>query len=269
MTGISAAKVKAWGKPKSVVSLPHMHCPGCGYGILLRITAEVIDEMGLTDIAIGVSPGGCAGPDAMWLDFDMMNAAHGRAQTVTTGIKRVHPDSLVFCWQGDGDVAAIGLGGFMHAMLRGEKYTTIVLNNAGYGSTGGQMSPTTPLGMHTSTTAAGRDPRVSGVPFRIAELAASMPTVAFAARVSIHTPAHYQKAKQAVRRAFEKQMANVGYTLVEFLSPCPPNWGYGLTPVKSLKFIEETLIPAFPLGVFKDVDSVEYTMWEPKGDKKQ
>lgn len=265
MTGVALAREKVAGRPKLKNSTPLWYCPGCGYGIITRVTCEVIEEMGIEDIAIGVAPGGCAGPEGTYIDIDYGHAAHGRAQAVTTGVKRAHPEAVVFNWQGDGDLAAIGMGGFMHAMLRAEKFTTIFLNNAGYGSTGGQMAPTTPAGMRTSTSIYGKDPQTAGFTVHIAELAATMPGVAYSARVSIHSPAHFQRAKKALRRAFEKQNANIGYTLVEFLSPCPPNWG--LTPVEAMKFIEERLIPVFPLGVFKDVDSIDYSMPNFYGNK--
>ncbi|MDY7033300.1 MAG: thiamine pyrophosphate-dependent enzyme [Thermodesulfobacteriota bacterium] len=235
--------------------MPIIHCPGCHYGIIVRILCEVIDELGIEDRTIGLGGGGCTGFWTMYFNLDMFGGVHGPGIAIATALKRVHPDSIVFAAQGDGEMGAIGLGYFMAATLRGEKITTIFLNNACFGTTGGQMAPTTLLGMPTTTTTQGRDPKVTGFPFHGAELAASMKGTAYSARVSVHTPANRQKAKKAVREALEKQMAGVGFTLVEFLSACPVNWRMG--PKECLDFIENQMIVEYPLGVFKDVDYIE------------
>ena len=236
-------------------SIPIMNCPGCHYGIIIRMICEVIEELGIEDRTIGLGGGGCTGFWTMYFDLDMYGGVHGPGLAIATAIKRVHPDSIVFAAQGDGEMGAIGLGYFMAATLRGEKITTIFLNNACFGTTGGQMAPTTLLGMRTTTTTQGRDPKITGFPFHGAELAASMKGTAYSARMSVHTPANRQKAKKALKTAFEKQIAGVGFSIVEFLSACPVNWHLG--PKECLDFIENQMIAEYPLGEFKNVDYIE------------
>jgi len=221
----------------------------------------VIEELGIAGRAIGLAGVGCSfGSKPMHIDVDFCACPHGRAPAMATAMKRVHPEAIVFTCQGDGDLGAIGLGCFMNALLRGEKLTTIFLNNAGYGQTGGQMAPTTLLGMRTSTTPAGRDPTQTGYPLHGAELAATMKGTAYSARVSVHTPATYRRAKRAVATAFQKQIDGIGYGFVEFLSACPANWA--LTPLECLTFIEEKMIAEYPLGEFKNVDRIEPSLSE-------
>ncbi len=242
--------------PKLKLPGPHHHCPGCHYGIILRLLCEVIEELGIEGQAIGITGGGCSARWVAYLDVDMAGGIHGPGVAIATAIKRIYPETIVFTIQGDGELGAIGLGSFMAALLRGEKLTTIYLNNACYGTTGGQMAPTTLLGMRTTTTPQGRDPRTTGFPFHGAELAASMRGTAYSGRVSVHTPANRQRAKKALRAAFQRQIEGVGYTLVEFLSPCPPNWQ--LSPSDCLTFIEEKMIAEYPLGEFKNVAQIDY-----------
>lgn len=234
---------------------PGVKCPGCETGTVTRIICEVIEELGLSeDEIIAIDGIGCAHTSGFEMNVDCSIAAHGRAPAAATGVKRVRPEALVFTCQGDGDLVAIGLGTFMHAMIRGEKITTFMYNNLCFSNTGGQMSPTTLSGMHTSTTPYGRAVPQTGYPLHTAEMAATVRGVAYSARVSVHTPANFQRAKQAVKTAFRKQIDGIGYSLVEFLVVCPPNWG--LSPLKCLDFIEEKVIPEYPLGEFKNVDEI-------------
>lgn len=241
-----------------VVRLPKPlpHCPGCHYGIILRLLGEVLEELDIAGKAIGVAGGGCSTRWMEYLEIDTTGAIHGPGIAVATGIKRVHPEAVVFTFQGDGEIGAIGLGAFVAAMMRGERITTLYLNNACYGLTGGHMAPTTLLGMRTPTTPQGRDPYTTGFPFHGAELAAGIKGTAYAARVSVHTPAQRQQAKKALTRALTKQIQGVGFGLVEFLSACPPNWH--LDPVECLNFIQEKMIAEYPLGEFKNVDRLDY-----------
>ena len=238
-------------KPKLRTDFPSTYCSGCHYGIITRIFCEVIDELGIEGRAIGLAGVGCSyGSKPLHIDIDWTSCPHGRAPAMATAIKRINPDAVVFTVQGDGDLGAIGLGCFMNAVLRNEKLTTFFLNNAGYGQTGGQMAPTSLIGMQTSTTPEGRDPATTGFPLHGAELVAGMKSVSYAARVSVHTPAEYNKAKKAVRTAFQKQIAGVGYSFVEFVSACPTIWR--MTPADSLTFIQENMLKEYPLGVIKD-----------------
>lgn len=243
--------------PKMRLPGATLHCPGCHYGIIQRIMCEVLEELGVADKSIlGSIGGGCS---ALWvvnLDMDMLGIIHGPGQAMASVVKRLHPEAIVICVGGDGEMA-IGGGYFLAALQRGEKFTTLFLNNGVYGTTGGQMAPTTLLGMRTTTSPTGRDPRQTGFPLHVAELAATFKGTAYSARVAVHTPAQRQRAKKAFRTAIEKQMAGVGYSLVEFLSACPPNWS--LNPLQCLKFIEEKVIAEFPLGEFKNVDSIDYS----------
>ncbi len=237
-------------KTKVLTDAPFHYCPGCTHGIAHRLVAECIDEMGLQEKAIGVAPVGCAVFAYNYFNIDMYEAAHGRAPAVATGSKRVHPENLVFTYQGDGDLASIGTAEIVHAAARGEKISTIFINNAIYGMTGGQMAPTTLVGQKTTTSPYGRQAEHCGYPVRIAEMLSTLEGAAYIERVSLHDVPNIIKAKKAIRKAFETQMAGKGFSLVEILSTCPTNWG--LTPVESLKWLKENMIPYYPLGVFKE-----------------
>lgn len=228
------------------------YCPGCTHGIIHRLVAEVLDEFDLLDNAIGCASVGCSVLSYNYLNVDMVESAHGRAPAVATGVKRVHPDKIVFTYQGDGDLASIGTAEIVHAAHRGEKITTIFVNNAIYGMTGGQMAPTTLPGQKVTTAPEGRDVEHSGLPLKVSEMFAQIPGSAHIERVSVHTAPAIRKAKKAIKKAFEIQMAGRGFTMIEVLSTCPTGWG--LTPVESLKWLEENMIPYYPLGVYKTVE---------------
>lgn len=231
------------------------YCPGCHYGIITRIICEVLEELDIAGRAIGLAGVGCSyGSKPTQIDVDFCACPHGRAPAMATAMKRINPDAIIFTCQGDGDLGAIGLGCFMNTVFRGEILTTIFLNNAGYGMTGGQMAPTTLPGMRTTTTPDGRDPLITGFPFHAAELVASLPGVAYSARVSVHTPAAYKNAKKALTTAFQRQIDGVGYSFVEFISACPSNWG--LDPLECLDFIEKDMIDEYPIGEFKNVSRI-------------
>jgi len=225
------------------------YCPGCTHGIAHRLVMEALEENGDLGNAIGVSPVGCSILAHHVMNVDMLEAAHGRAPAVATGIRRVHPDKVVFTYQGDGDLASIGTGEIVHAAHRGEKFSTFFINNAIYGMTGGQMAPTSLVGQKTTTSVNGRDERLVGKPIRMAELIATIEGAAYVERVALDTPANVRKAKRAIQTALEVQKAGLGFSFVEILSTCPTNWG--LSPVDSLKFIKEQMIPYYPLKVFK------------------
>lgn len=250
-----AEKVKAYEKPKLRSTMPIIHCPGCHYGTIIRILCENIEELGIEDRTILLGGVGCSYTWPLSFELDSTACPHGRAPAMATALKRIHPDTIVITCQGDGDLGAIGLGCFMNALSRAEKLTTIFLNNAGYGQTGGQMAPTTLLGQVTTTTPGGRNPEVSGYPIHVAELAAVMRGTAYSARVTVHTPANYQKAKKAVKLALQKQIEGVGYSFVEFLSACPASWR--MTPAECLEFIDKKMLAEYPLGEFKNVDRIE------------
>ena len=235
--------------PESLYDLPMHYCPGCGHGIAHRLVAEVIDELGIREKTIGVAPVGCAVVAYDYWNFDCSEAAHGRALAVATGIKRVHPKNIVFTYQGDGDLAAIGTNETIHAANRGENLTVIFINNAVYGMTGGQMAPTTLLGQKTSTTVEGRDKEKHGYPLKISEMLALLPGVHYIERVSFQSPQEVLKAKRAIKQAFQNQLNNLGFSLVEVLSPCPTYWG--LNPRESLDWIRDVMQKDFPLGKIK------------------
>jgi 2-oxoglutarate ferredoxin oxidoreductase subunit beta len=237
-------------RTKLLTDAPFHYCPGCTHGIAHRLVAECIEEMGLQEKAVGVAPVGCAVFAYDYFNIDMYEAAHGRAPAVATGAKRVHPENLVFTYQGDGDLASIGTAEIVHAAARGEKITAIFINNAIYGMTGGQMAPTTLVGQKTTTSPYGRQAEHCGYPVRVAEMLATLEGAAYIERVSLHDVPNIIKAKKAIRKAFETQMAGKGFSLVELLSTCPTNWG--LTPVESIKWLKESMIPYYPLGVFKE-----------------
>jgi 2-oxoglutarate ferredoxin oxidoreductase subunit beta len=238
-------------KPELIRDEPFHYCPGCTHGIVHRLIAESIEEMGLKEHAIGVSPVGCAVFAYKYFDIDMYEAAHGRAPAVATGAKRVHPENLVFTYQGDGDLASIGAAEIVHAAARGEKITAIFINNAIYGMTGGQMAPTTLVGQKTTTSPYGRDADHCGYPVRVSEMLSTLEGTAYIERVSLHDVPNINKAKKAIRKAFETQMAGKGFSLVELLSTCPTNWG--LSPVEALEWLKTNMIPYYPLGVYKEV----------------
>ena len=244
-------------KPENLVyAKPHLitddvmhYCPGCSHGTVHKLVAEVIDEMGLEKSTIAVSPVGCSVFAYKYVDVDWVEAAHGRACAVATAIKRLNPDRLVFTYQGDGDLAAIGTGETIHAAARGENIATIFINNAIYGMTGGQMSPTTLLGMKTATTPYGRDAHLNGFPYKIAEMLVHLDGATYITRQSVHTPANVRKCKKAIRKAFENSLAGNGYSMVEVVSTCSSGWK--MSPVEANKWLEENMLPYYPLGDIK------------------
>ena len=238
-------------KTKMLTDAVFHYCPGCNHGIAHRLVGEAIEELGLADNVIGVAPVGCSVFAYNYFNCDMYEAAHGRAPAVATGIKRVHTDTCVFTYQGDGDLSAIGTAESIHAAARGENVVAIYINNAIYGMTGGQMAPTTLLGMKTATTPYGRDPRLNGYPYKIAEMMAHLDGATFITRQSVHTPANVRKCKRAIRKAFENSMAGKGFSLVEVVSTC--NSGWKLSPVASNEWLEQNMLPYYPLGDIKDV----------------
>ena len=244
--------ITVFERPESLTTAKTHYCPGCTHGIIHRLIAEVLDELGVREETIGVSPVGCAVLAYNYFNVDMHEAAHGRAPAVATGIKRVHPDKIVFTYQGDGDLASIGAAEIVHAAARSEKITTIFVNNAIYGMTGGQMAPTTLVGQVSTTAPKGRDSAIQGYPLRMSELLATIEGAAYIARVSVHNPQEVAKAKKAIKTAFEFQVAGRGFTLVEVLSTCPTNWGY--TPKEALKWLVDNMIPIYPLGVKKTLE---------------
>lgn len=225
------------------------YCAGCGHGIAHRLIAEAVDELGIRERIIGVCPVGCAVVAYDYWDFDCCEAAHGRAMAVATGIKRVRPDNIVFTYQGDGDLAAIGTNETIHAANRGENITVIFMNNAIYGMTGGQMAPTTLLGQKTATTPKGRDVTLQGYPLKISEMLALLPAVKYVTRVSLHSPQEIIKTRQAIKEALQNQIDNIGFSLVEILSPCPTYWD--MSPKKSLDWIRDVMMKEFPLSRIK------------------
>ncbi len=239
-----------FSRPKALNNVPTHYCPGCHHGIIHRLVAEVIDELGIQDKTIGVAPVGCAVLAYDYFNCDMFEAAHGRAPAVATGVKRVQTDAAVFTYQGDGDLAAIGCAEIVHAAARGENITTIFVNNAIYGMTGGQMAPTTLVDQVTNTSPYGRKAETAGMPIRVSEMLATLDGPAFIARVAVNTPANMNKAKAAIKKAFSLQLSGKGFTLVEVLSTCPTNWGK--TPIEAVKWLEEKMLPQYPLGIYKD-----------------
>lgn len=226
------------------------YCPGCTHGIIHRLVAETLVELDVLGRTVGVAPVGCSVLAYDYFNCDMHEAAHGRAPAVATGIKRVLPDRVVFTYQGDGDLASIGTGEIVHAAHRGERITTIFVNNAIYGMTGGQMAPTTLIGQRTTTSPTGRDAALTGYPLKMSEMLAQVPGAVFVERVSVHSPVYVRKAKKAIRRAFEVQLAGAGFGIVEVLSTCPTNWG--LEPTQALTWLQDTMIPYYPLGNLRD-----------------
>ena len=241
--------------PPSWANVSTHYCPGCTHGVAHRLVAEVIDELGMADRTIGVAPVGCAVFAYKYFNLDFAEAAHGRAPAMATGIKRVLPDRIVFTYQGDGDLAAIGSAEILHAAARGENITTVFINNAIYGMTGGQMAPTTLPGQTTTSSPGGRDVELTGMPLQMSELLAGLPGAAYIARRSLHNVKEINKAKKALRRAFKVQQAELGFALVELLSNCPTNWG--MTAADSLQWIEDQMVPVYPLRDFKVAEGVK------------
>ncbi len=241
---------KVFSKPRSLKNNPSHYCPGCGHGILHRIIGEVIDEMGLQEMTIGVPPAGCAVLAYNYFDVDMGEAPHGRGTAVATGLKRVLPDRLVFTYQGDGDIAAIGTAETIHTANRGENITVIFVNNGVYGMTGGQMAPTTLLGQKTTTTPDGRQETVHGHPINLSEMLALARGSSYIVRTAVNSPANIRKTKKAIAKAFQVQLDGAGFSLVEVLSPCPTNWK--MSPIDACQWIEKNVVGCYPLGVIKD-----------------
>ncbi|RPI84571.1 MAG: 2-oxoglutarate oxidoreductase [Chloroflexi bacterium] len=236
-------------RPESFTDTPTKYCPGCTHGVAHRLVAEVIDEMGLRETTIGVAPVGCSVYAYNYFDLDFVEAAHGRAPAMATGIKRLLPNRTVFTYQGDGDLASIGMAEIMHAAGRGENITVIFINNAIYGMTGGQMAPTTLPGQKTTSSPNGRDVEIAGFPIRMAEALSTMEGAGYIVRRSLHDPKNIRLAKKAIRMAFETQKRGLGFSMVELLSSCPTNWG--VTPKDALKWIEDHMVPVYPLNDFK------------------
>ena len=239
-------------KTKILTDTPLHYCPGCTHGIIHRLVAEAIDELGIQGKTIGIAPVGFAVFAYNYFNVDMMEAAHGRAPAVATGCKRVNPQNVVFTYQGDGDLASIGAAEITHAATRGENITVIFVNNAIYGMTGGQMAPTTLPGQVTTTSPYGRDPALCGYPIRVSEMLATLDGPAYIARCSVHDVKHILDAKKCIKKAFETQIAKKGFSMVEVLSSCPTNWG--MTPREALNWLEANMIPQYPLGVKKEVE---------------
>lgn len=248
MVTISNAQV-VYSRPEALADVSTHYCPGCTHGVAHRLIAEVLDEMDLQGKTIGVAPVGCSVFAYNYFDCDFVEAAHGRAPAMATGIKRVLPEQIVFTYQGDGDMASIGMAEIVHAAGRGENITVIFINNAIYGMTGGQMAPTTLPGQKTSSSPTGRDVEQAGFPLRMAEVLATLDGTGYVVRRSLHDPKNIRMSKKAIRTAFEVQRRGLGFSMVELLSTCPTNWGY--SPQQSLQWLEEHMIPVYPLGDYK------------------
>jgi len=243
-------------RPATLKDVAFHFCPGCHHGTIHRLVAEAIDHFNLRERTIGVAGVGCSVFVYEYFDIDVAEAPHGRAPAVATGLKRALRDRIVFTYQGDGDLASIGMSEIVHTANRGENITVIFVNNTVYGMTGGQMAPTTLLGQQTTTSPYGRDFLQAGYPIRMAEMLATLEGTSFSARVALNTPANLMKAKKAVRRAFEMQANDLGFSFVELLSSCPTNWG--LNPIRANERVEKELIPYFPLGTFKERKGTDY-----------
>ena len=240
-------------KPKALTENTLHYCPGCTHGIIHRLVAEALDELGVTGRTIGVASVGCSVFTYNYFNCDMVQAAHGRAPAVATGIKRAVPENVVFTYQGDGDLAAIGMAETVHAATRGENITVIFINNAIYGMTGGQMAPTSLPGQITQTSPYGRDTDVAGHPIRVCELLSTLSGTALAQRVTVDSVKNVNIAKKAIKKGFQNQIDKKGYSIIEVVSTCPTNWG--LTPEESMKWLRENMLEYYPLGVYKDIDA--------------
>ena len=242
---------KVYSRPRLLKKVPFHYCPGCGHSIIHRLMTELIDEMNLEDRVIGIPPPGCSVFAYHYFDVDMAESAHGRGAAVATGIKRAFPEAIVFTYQGDGDLAAIGTAETIHAANRGERITAIFINNAVYGMTGGQMAPTTLSQQVTTTTPYGRDTGIEGYPIKMSEIVALVKGAVYIERTAVNSPANIRKTKKAIRKGFQAQIDNLGFSLIEILSPCPTNWR--MNPLESWQWIDKEMIKEFPLGVIKDI----------------
>jgi 2-oxoglutarate ferredoxin oxidoreductase subunit beta len=243
-----------YSRPEAFTDLSTHYCPGCTHGVAHRLIAEVLDEMGVREKTIGVASVGCSVFAYNYFDFDFVQAPHGRAPAMATGVKRIYPDRIVLTYQGDGDMISIGTAEIVHAAARGENITVIFVNNVNYGMTGGQMAPTTLPGQKTSTSVNGRDVETQGYPIRASETLATLDGASYVVRRSLHDPKNIRMAKKAIRTAFEVQVRGLGFSMVELLSICPTNWG--MTPLDSLKFVEDKMVPFYPIGDYKVADSI-------------
>ena len=238
-------------RPPPLSPVSTHYCPGCTHGLIHKLIAEVIDELGIQDKTIAVGPVGCSVLMYDYFEVDIVQAAHGRAPATATGLKRVMPDRVVFTYQGDGDLAAIGIGEILWAATRGENITVFYINNAIYGMTGGQMAPTTLLEQKTTTTPYGRDIKLEGYPIKISEMLALTKGAVYIERTAVNSPANIRKTKKAIRKAFQTQIDDLGFSLVEILSPCPTNWR--MTPIEAWQWIDKVMTKEYPLGVIKDI----------------
>ncbi len=256
---------KIFSRPSCLKNKPFRYCPGCSHGVLHRIVAETIDQMGVRDRTIGIAPVGCAVFAYDYLDIDMIEVPHGRPPAIATGMKRSRPQSIVFSYQGDGDLAAIGTAEIVHAAARGENITVIFVNNGNYGMTGGQMAPTTLPGQKTTTTPSGRDIHKAGSPVRVSEMLAVLDGPTYIERVSLDSPKNVLTAKRAIQKAFKNQIEDKGFSLVEALSMCPTDWG--MTPIQATNWVRDHMIKYYPLGVFKDKEFKTRSADQGKGSQ--
>jgi 2-oxoglutarate ferredoxin oxidoreductase subunit beta len=240
-------------KPKSLLDVKMHYCPGCGHGIVHRLVAEVMDELNIRERTIFVAPVGCSVFADIYFNCDTIQGPHGRGPAIATGIKRSKPETIVISYQGDGDLASIGMAEIVHAAARNENITVIFINNAIYGMTGGQMAPTTLIGQKSTTTVYGRDPRVNGYPIRVCEILSSLEGTRYAERTTVHNVAGVVKTKNAIKKAIKNQVDGIGFSIVEILSMCPTNWGMTNNPSQATKYIEDQMVRIFPPGVYKDV----------------
>jgi len=241
-----------FARPQALADVSTHYCPGCTHGVIHRLVAEVIDELGVRERTVGIAPVGCAVLAYNYFNTDFQEAAHGRAPAVATGVKKARPDLIVFAYQGDGDLASIGMAEIVHCANRGEKVTVVFVNNAIYGMTGGQMAPTTMPGQVATTCQLGRDVDQSGHPIRVSEMISTLRTPSFVARATVHNPLVAVHAKEMLRRAFRYQVDGTCFSLVEILSTCPTNWG--IPPVESMSWLEKNMLPYYPVGIFKTPD---------------
>jgi len=242
-------EIVVYERPDTLTDVSTHYCPGCTHGIAHRLTAEVLEEMNARNKTIGVASVGCSVFSYNYFNIDFVQAPHGRAPAMATGVKRVLPDRIVFTYQGDGDLASIGMGEITAAAARGENITVIFINNANYGMTGGQMAPTTLPGQVTTTSPGGRDVETNGFPIRVSEMLSTLDGASYVVRRSLHDPRNIRQAKKAIRTAFETQVRGLGFSLVELLSSCPTNWG--MTPVDALRWVENRMVPYYPIGDYK------------------
>ncbi len=266
MATLAISDSLVYSRPEAFTDTPTHYCPGCTHGIAQRLVAEVLEEMNEIENTVGVASVGCSVFAYNYFEMDFVEAPHGRAPAMATGVKRVLPDQIVFTYQGDGDLASIGMGEIVHAAARGENITVLFINNANYGMTGGQMAPTTLPGQRTTSSPNGRDVEVQGFPIRTCEMLATLDGASYVVRRSLHDPKNIRLAKKAIRLAFEVQKRKLGFSLVELLSTCPTNWG--LTPVESLKWVEEHMLVYYPLGDYKvgpSVAQIRPALREPAG----